>query len=160
MTALRYLMRDAGEDDRNFVVRSWVKEMRHSPWTRHVPNGVYLPAQHQLVHQILGGSQAIVAADREKPELLFGCVVHAGPVVHWLYVKGAYRGLGIGRALLFSCFGDVMPSEIVCTQASQLFEERALLERYNVIYSPYLLMGIGLPHGIDVPTNHTEPLHG
>lgn len=142
--AIHYLMRDAGPNDLGFIVRGWVKEMRHAPWARYVKNWVFHPAQHELVHRILGPSQVTIACDRENPELLLGCIVHQRPVLHWLYVKGAYRGLGIGRALVFSVFGG-KPERIVATQASKLFDDGDLVERYGIVYSPYLLLGIGLP---------------
>lgn len=145
---LHYAMRDAQPTDLGFIVRGWVREMRHAPWTRYVPNHVYTPTMHELVHRILGPSSVTIACDRENAELLLGCIVHERPMVHWLYVKGAYRGLGIGRALLFSVFGG-KPDQVIATQASKLFDDGALIERYGVLYSPYLLLGIGLPSAVD-----------
>ena len=146
MTApLHFALRPAEPKDHPFIASAWVKEMRHAPFSRHCPSGVYVPCQHALVHQILAGSDAQIACDPANPDHLYGCAVHAGDVVHWLYVKSAYRGLGVGRALLFACFGDVLPEEVVCTQASQLFEDKRLVERYRLVYSPYLLLGIPLP---------------
>lgn len=172
--AVPYLMRDAGPADAPFIVNGWVREMRHSPWARHVPNGVYEPCQHELVHQVLAGSSAIVACNRDNPEHLYGCIVHSGRnkeyartwsnrsrIVHWVYVKGAYRGLGLGRALLFASFdGGQKPDEIVCTQASQLLANKDLVARYNVIYSPYLLLGIPLPSAAPEDAAASEHANG
>jgi GNAT superfamily N-acetyltransferase len=159
-------VRSGREADRNFIVRGWVKEMRHSPWTRHVPNGVYYAAQHELVHRLLSTSRVLVACDPQHLEHVYGCVVASdlGPprVVHWIYVKGAYRGLGLGRALLVSAFEDEgrLPAQLVCSQASKLFSDAALLERYHVVYSPYLLMGIRLPSPeLQPPPGAVETMH-
>ena len=165
--AVPFLMRDAETGDVAFIVSGWVKEMRHSPWTRHIPNAVYYAAQHELVHRLLAESNAVVACNRDNPEHLFGCVVFdhfegGEPFVHWLYVKGAYRGLGHGRELLRHAFRGVphQHHRTVCTQASKLFDDAELVKRYGIVYSPYLLLGIPLPSAAPEDAAASEHANG
>lgn len=150
MTSLPYLMRDAEADDVRFIVDAWVREMRRSVFSRHVRNDVFVPGQHDVVHALLGDSSVTMACDRDNPSLLMGCVVweHGPePIIHWLYVKSSYRRLGIARSLLLSCYPE-RPARVICSQATQLFDDpafRPVLERYGVVYSPYVLLGIPVP---------------
>lgn len=165
---LSYVFREAEPKDANFVVKAWVKEMRHAPWTRHVPNHIYVHAQHELVHRAIASSRVTLACDEGNPDLLFGCVVHGplGPfpnVLHWVYVKGAYRGIGLAHMLLDAA-GFEHGQPVICTQASSIFDGdrgRALVERYQIVYSPYLLLGIGIPSGApEAVAPSAEPMAG
>jgi GNAT superfamily N-acetyltransferase len=117
--------------------------MRRSAFSRHVPQAVYWPCQHEMVRQLLELGQTIVACDPQDPAHLYGCVTFqpaAAAIVHWLYVKGDYRRLGLARALVTAAVGDRRP--ILCTQAPELFNRRELVERHELVYCPYLLLGI------------------
>jgi GNAT superfamily N-acetyltransferase len=152
LDALDYLLREADDGDVGFVVDGWVHEMRHSPWSRYEDNRDYTAGQHELIHRLLPSSRCLIACDRDNPEHDFGCVVFLASggalALHWLYVKGAYRRLGLGRALLLAAkedAGAAPDAEVACTQATKLFEDQALTERYRLRYSPHLLLGIPLP---------------
>lgn len=142
--ALPLILRDPEPEDTGFVVDGWVQEMRHSPWTRHEPSSMYYPAQHELIHGILREASTVLACDRDKPSLLFGCIVvswlDSEPVVHWLYTKGSYRGMGVARALMLATVGP-KPERILCTQPTKLLEDQALVARYNIVCCPHILQG-------------------
>lgn len=151
MTTAAHRLRPFDETDRHFVTRGWVSEMRRSTFSRHVPQEIYWPCQHELVRQILEAATTIIACDPEDETHLYGCIVHQPgeqAVVHWLYVKGAMRRCGLGRALLDAAIGERRP--IFCTQAPPLFSDRALVEKYQALYCHYLLLGIA-PQ-LDAPT--------
>jgi GNAT superfamily N-acetyltransferase len=140
-------MRPAVEADRNFIVRGWASEMRHSSWSRHVPSAIYWPSQHELIARLLQSASAMVACDPDDARHLYGCVVWEREtpevVMHWLYVKGDFRGMGLAGALLTAAIGDRRP--ILCTQASRIFHDAALVDRYGLVPTPYLLLGIAPP---------------
>jgi ribosomal protein S18 acetylase RimI-like enzyme len=142
MSGLPHALRPFTESDRHFIARGWVSEMRRSGFARHVPQNVYWPCQHELVRQLLERAHTIVACDPEDPQHVYGCIVvqAEAPVIHWLYVKGSYRRVGLATALVTATFGDRRP--LFCTQAPELFRDRELIERHEVIYCPYLLLGI------------------
>ncbi len=144
MTDLAHRMRAFEvETDLHFVRRAWASEMRRAAFSRHVPQAVYWPCQHELVGQLLAAGTTIVACDPADPAHVYGYVVHQpGPraIVHWVYVKGAYRRMGVGAALMAAAVGERRP--ILCTQASELFNLRTLVEKHELIYCPYLLLGI------------------
>ncbi len=156
---LAHRIRPAAAGDRNFIVRGWVSEMRRAAYARYVPADVYWPSQHELIARLLDDANVIVACDPDDAHHLYGCTVWSepplGPVMHWLYVKGDFRRMGLAGSLLTAAVGDRRP--VLCTQASRLFEEKSLIERHGLIYSPYLLLGIA-PTGAGArPTQPAPP---
>ena len=144
---LPHQLRAFRESDRNFVVRGWASEMRRASFSRHVPPDVYWPSQHELVAQLLSLATTIVACDPENNEHVYGAVVYQPAelaIVHWVYVKGDYRRIGLAASLVAAAIGDKRP--IYCTQPSLLFNEaRELVEKHELIACPYLLLGIAPP---------------
>ena len=143
---LAHQLRPFRESDRNFVTRGWTSEMRRAAFSRHVPQNVYWPSQHNLVADLLRLATTIIACDPQDEEHVYGCIVYQPAelaIVHWCYVKGDYRRVGLASALVVAAIGDKRP--IYCTQPSELFNERTLVERHELVASPYLLLGIAPP---------------
>jgi len=139
---IAHVLRQFAEaSDGNFVRRGWSTSMRRSAWTRGVPGEVYWPSQHALMNRLLVGSTCVVACDPKDTGSLYGAVVYSpGPkaLVHWLYVKGCFRRLGLGERLLYTAVGDKRP--IYVTQVTDVLTQD-IVQRYAVIPSPYLLTG-------------------
>jgi GNAT superfamily N-acetyltransferase len=143
VTDVPHRIRPFDESDRHFVVRGWASEMRNSHFARCVPEWVYWPSQHELIRQVLEAATTLVACDPDDETHVYGCVVHQPgdhAIVHWLYVKGALRRCGLGRALLDAAIGERRP--ILFTQAPRIFDDRGLVSRYEAVYCHYLLLGI------------------
>ena len=154
---LPHKLRPFVEEDRNFVTRGWVSEMRRSGFARHVPSGVYWPCQHELVRQALAISATLVACDQSDENHLYGCIVYQPAheaIVHWLYVKGDYRRLGMASALLEAAIGHQRP--VYCTQAPELFNQRSLVQSHELVHCPYLLLGIAPPQAARPPMEPDE----
>ena len=115
--------------------------MRCAASTRYVGHAVYWKAMHELIYDLLDRSRTVVACHTDSPTELYGCAVFEpnGPL-HWLYVSGIWRKLGIGKRLL-----DSLPIErapITCTFATRFFENRSTIEHYGIEYNPFLLRGL------------------
>ena len=78
------LMRHAVAGDGAFVRNPWIEigKMR--------------------INWLVKNARVVVACDPADPDTLAGCMVHEGPVLHFIYVKSHMRGLGIARELLQS----------------------------------------------------------
>jgi hypothetical protein len=144
---LPHQIRPFVETDRNFIVRGWTSEMRRAAFSRHVSREVYWPCQHELVAQLLRLGTTLVASDPDNHDHVYGAIVYQPAdlaIVHWCYVKGDYRRVGLAAALVLAAVGDRRP--IYCTQPSLLFNEaRELVEKHELIACPYLLLGIAPP---------------
>lgn len=162
-------IREAQSGDIPFIVHEWVQEMRRAPASKGVSDARYFPGQRGLVLAILARSQTAVACDPKDPSHVFGFLTRQGSVLHWVYVKSVYHGLGLARSLytrtFLSGFSDGERPPIACSQLSGAFasalamahgrcrprrsysdEENARAERiartmtkYNLEPDPYVL---------------------
>lgn len=87
-----------------FVFDSWARSFRRSPWAGCVPNHLYPAVSREGSKCIVDRPTArvVVAVAPGDTRRVMGYYV-AEPekgVLHWLYVKEAFRRMGIGRALL------------------------------------------------------------
>lgn len=125
--------------DAPFIFSSWLKSYRvGSALARDVVRPVYFAQHHRMVERLLARGRVLVAADAEGPQNILGYAVgeHIGPVavVHYLYVKAPFRGIGIGQTL-----AQVMVSGLECvhhTHATPLGQ--SLVRRLQSVFNPYL----------------------
>ena len=138
MTYLAHRLRAPCADDVPLMARSWVQEMRHSPWSQGVPDDEYYPRQRKLVAHWLEHAWTLVATNPDDARHIYGFVTFElgkAPRLHWLYVKGPYQRVGLGVSLLRSAFGVLLGStRIECTQASRgTLRARGWLERSKLV---------------------------
>lgn len=132
--------------DLGLLVKSWVQEHRHSPFSKGVPDEVYFPDQRKLVLALLRRAWSLVAVDPEDADHLYGFVTFelAPARLHWVYVKEPYRRVGLGEALVRAAFGEVLTlrQRVLCSHQSNVVRLlSATCERHRLVYCPYLLMG-------------------
>lgn len=140
-----FALRSGTDADVGFVVRSWLGEMRASPLAAYVPNEVYRPGQRALIHQLLSHGALVIACDPDSPGVILGCCAYQPAdiaIVHWVYVAGSYRRLGVGRALLEAVTLGRRP--VFATQATRLLlhDLKPQMQAEAIIYDPYLLLGV------------------
>ena len=113
---LAHILRPAVDSDMAVVRDPWVQEMRHAPWSRGVPDDIYFPEMKAFVGRVLARANTLVACNPEDPKHVYGFVTFDPPNhLHWVYVKRAYQGVGLGRTLVEAT--GIGP-KIVATQAS------------------------------------------
>ncbi len=83
------------------IFDTWARSFRKSPWAGCVPNHLWDQVSRACIGELLTRSRVIVAV-KNLPEgrRVMGYSVSEPGVLHWLYVKNDFRGLGIGRSLL------------------------------------------------------------
>lgn len=104
---------------------------------------VYYDAQHKLIEALLKRCTVLVACSTTDNTQLMGYVVveHIDdvPVLHYAYVKHAFRGLGIATLLLTSA--EVTGSGFYTHRtdsAIRIFDK----QQSGLVYNPYLAYGI------------------
>ena len=126
--------------DDAFVVSAWMRQMRSEPAMRFVKNDVFFPRERDRISAILARSKAMLAISRDDSSLLFGFIVSERNIVHWVYVKSVYRGMGVGAALLEQ---SGISGPLLCTHATELIfgsvRGQKKLDALKVSYDPYLL---------------------
>lgn len=140
---LAHRMRSGRPEDLPLIIRTWVSSNRGSPVVWGCPSPVYLVGQRALVLRILGASSAVVAVDPEDEAHVYGyCVWQAPNVIHYAFVKEAYRRVGLGTALLRSAQESLDPGGFSYTHSGLIVKEaREKLAAIGAVYNPFLLYG-------------------
>lgn len=86
------------------VFDSWARSFQKSPWAGCIPNHLYAQVSRAASAEIIDRGAKVIVAFVELPEgrrvVGYSVSEPRRGVLHWLFVKHDYRGLGIGRALL------------------------------------------------------------
>jgi len=141
MKKLPYVFRLNTPDDRNYILRSWLKTWRDEPINSKLPTSVYYAEANPLFGNILERFGAIVVCNPNDFNQIYGFAVCAFiPVAEewilfWLQVKAQYSRLGIGKALFnYLNFGFKGP---ICPFVRDKL--RNLIGELNIIDNPYIL---------------------
>ena len=99
MQKANHIIRQAEESDLPFIIDSW--------WRSHCKNIKYEKVEYiAKIKQCIALGGCLVACDISRPDVIFGWVCFGEhlsiPVIHYAYVKKAFRGFKIGKDLIES----------------------------------------------------------
>lgn len=102
---MEILTRPAKAQDLNFVFDSWMKSWRVSKWSGTIPNHLYYETQRTLIEDLIArGAKIVIAYPEGYDETILGWACgeeKAGKaVLHYVYVKDPFLGLGIPTRLV------------------------------------------------------------
>lgn len=136
-------MRAATEADVGFIFNSWLKSYRSSLFAKHISSSVYFSGHHKFLEALIPNAEIKIACNDQDPTQIYGYIcaqyIEGILVVHYVYVKQDYRNLGIGKMLLDQ-FDHSMERASCYTHQTKIGEQLAI--RFNMIYHPYLAMGV------------------
>lgn len=128
-----------------FIAHSLIKSFRHSSSCGKKLAPGLVETQHlRLIKGVLSRPEAktILATMVDDPNTFFGFILfEKAPhhVIHYLYVKEAFRGFGIGRLLVNATQCDL--DETYFTHWTYDFANARPWDRYpGLTYNPYLLV--------------------
>lgn len=132
------VVRTPTADDISFIFSSWLRSYRNSEEVQRMANEPYYRLYKNFVDAALRSSRIAVACDPEDLNHLYGYVVFAdrdSMILHWIYVKHAFRRNGIARLLYDLASRDSDRRQAtVCTFATRVFD--AVSRRYGLVYDP------------------------
>jgi ribosomal protein S18 acetylase RimI-like enzyme len=130
------ILRDKRPSDDDFIIDAWIKGLRGNTMLGAMPQQIYFKKASKLIQFIHGRSYAIIAADKTDDSVIFGfCVfrfVGNIPVIPYVYVKGAFRKLGIGTMLL----NEVSKESKIITNMNPRKEK--FFSKRNCIYDAFM----------------------
>lgn len=96
-------IRDYLPGDRNFILATWLRGLYYGDsWFREIPKDIFMDNYHRALEGILA-SKAVsvrVACLKDDPEVILGYAIVSSGALHWLFVKSAWRGIGIAKSLV------------------------------------------------------------
>lgn len=112
-------VRAAHNLDIPFLTDSWLKSFQGSYHVKKLPAWLYRQQHHKIVTQLLARSLVLVACDEAAPNVIWGwtCaeMINDTLVVHYTYVKEAFRGFGIASKLIAELLAHETPEALVYT---------------------------------------------
>ncbi len=131
-------IRKAGEGDKAFVLATWLRSYYNgSQFGSEITPHVYFKWHHALCEAfwIRPTAYALIACNPDDENQIYGWAAMEqslhGHLVHYVYVKPAFRQMGIAKALLPD---SAAVSTHITRMAKRLFPS-------NYVYNPYLIGG-------------------
>lgn len=94
----------SSESDLAFIYSKWLQSFRRAPYAKWIPNHTYFSEHHKIIENLLRKSRVRLAVNAEDLDQIYGFlvsqVIDDVPVVHFVFVKDAFREFGIATALL------------------------------------------------------------
>jgi GNAT superfamily N-acetyltransferase len=142
----RIVVRVATPRDVPFVASSWIRSYRKA--AGRMDPRVYTYWHHRVLEALIPQSVGLVACDEADPDRIYGygfASFDGGAMltVHYVYVRGGFRGQGIGSAILDEWVRRFKPTSVVWTHetdAGRDFARHHLRLRPDVagVYNPYV----------------------
>lgn len=128
-------MRTGTSEDFSFVFATWLRSYKHSShFAKRIPDRTFYVRHHAVIERILArGAELLVACPADAPETILGYLVREGATLHFLYVKGPFRRMGVAKALV----GEYRPEQF--THWTNDLDHVRKMVGEGVQYDPYLI---------------------
>lgn len=100
---MKIALRQAVESDLPFIFSTWLKGLYYgSPWWREMQKDVFFCDYHTVISNLLSrdGVQTIILCLSEDPDTILGYSVYTEKILHWVFVKKAFRKFGFSKQLI------------------------------------------------------------
>ncbi len=127
-------LRDFQPADKNFILSTWLKGLRYgNDWFEAIESKIYFEFYHNVIEIILSRPDTVVkvACLKDDPEVILGYSVYAGNRLDWIFVKKAWRSIGIAKSLV--------PESITIVSHLTTVGKSILRKRPGVLFNPFSL---------------------
>ena len=137
------VIRPAVKEDKNFILASWLRCYRSSSYfCRRIRKNVFFKYHHVIADRILSHATVLIAADPTDANVIYGYLISEfyepdqKHVVHFIYIKEAFREMGIAKQL-FTAAG-LEPNSVLISHWTEPVD-KLILKYPDMIYIPYLI---------------------
>lgn len=98
-----FKLRMSNVGDINFVYSTWLRSYKHdSPLTKYTKRELFFDQHQKILDRLLSkeGMRVSIACDPDDEMIIYGYLVYEPNVIHYIYVKDAFRRRGIATTLL------------------------------------------------------------
>ncbi len=139
---LPYTIRDVLPSDIPFIYSSWLKSFRFgSQLAKPIRSSIFYENYREVLDCLLSKSQIKVACLNDEPSVILGYLVYERTIaiVHYVFVKEAFRELGIAHNLLLQ---SELPTDLTYSHMTTMIT-KYLTNKSNWIYNPFVLYSRG-----------------
>lgn len=91
------------EEDRSFIMATWLRGLYYgNPWFKEIEKDNFMAKYHDIISRMLTKptAQVYVAVLKDDLDVILGYSVTEPKIIHWVFVKEAWRKMGIATALV------------------------------------------------------------
>lgn len=137
-------------EDAKLIANNWLESYKSANLVKKVKPDIYYRGQRRLIADLLDRAFVWVACDHEDPWTVWGWICferrHGTLIIHYVYVKSAFRGLDIATKLVEFAVSQRTTEALFYTHLSRsgphfvkgLVEAGAIPAAVEPIYDPYL----------------------
>lgn len=122
--------------DKSFIFASWLKGLYYGDtWFKEIPKNVFMKNYHVFIEQLLNDTNTVVkiACLKEDKDVILGYAVFnkAETVLHWVFIKTAWRSVGIMKI--------IVPKNIKTVTHLTKLGLSLLRKNQEVIFNPFAI---------------------
>lgn len=134
-------LRSYKNEDEELVYHSWLNEYKRSHFGKTILSHIFFRNHRRIINGLLERNKPTIACNKEEENQIYGFLSGEinktlGTVIHWIYVKGSFRGFNISELLIQDFLKDNKQKQIYCTHKTS--QGMKVITKYNMIYNPYL----------------------
>jgi hypothetical protein len=123
--------------DRNFILATWLRGAYYGQdYFRQIPKDTFMAQYHAFVEKILASPSVKirVACLKDDPEVILGYSVlgSESQVLNWVFVKSAWRAIGIGKSLI--------PPQVQSVSHITKVGQSILAKHPDVVFNPFKVL--------------------
>lgn len=126
-------VRDGVKADLSFILATWLRGLRFgNSWFLMIESDTYFNTYHRVVETILyrATTQIKVACLKDDPEVILGYAIYDSNALHWVFVKKAWRKIGVA--------GRLVPSD--AKTVTHLTEVgKSIIKKKGLAFNPFLI---------------------
>lgn len=127
-----FFIRDAVEGDYTFIYATFLRGLYYGDESfKRVDKDLFMENYHYILDHMLHieGINIKMCVLSEDPEVILGYAVYKGPRLDWVFVKKAWRKIGIAKSLV--------PSDITTVSHLTTVGEAILKTRPTIKFNPF-----------------------
>lgn len=94
-------IRSAVIPDKNFIISTILRGLYYGDtWFSLIPKDTFMKHYHSIAERIISNSNIKVACLKDEPTAIIGYSISTPEVIHFVYVKKSWRGIGVAKSLL------------------------------------------------------------
>lgn len=128
-----YEIRDYKPEDKAFIMATWLRGIYYGDsWFSQVPKQIFMDNYKKFLEVLIDKGTVKIACLIEDKDVILGYSVLSKDfsVIHWVFVKSAFRNQGIGRSLV-----PQYPSSV--SHLTKLGKE-LLVKFVDCVFNPFL----------------------
>lgn len=96
-----FVIRFAHANDMNFILATWLRSLYYGDtWYSDIDKNVFFTEYPRYIQALVKSSNTIVVALADDPDVIIGYACGTATIIHFVYVKKAWRRKGVARLLL------------------------------------------------------------